>query len=262
MHSAVFLLFLAAAAATACLCIAQDKFAYLLFSQQWSTGYCRSAFQDRCLKQNMRRFWTIHGLWPSSNTSSPDFCNRTLRYNATVLKPLFKQLQLYWPSYTTNNSNLFWKHEWQKHGTCATSVSQLDGLYNFFNTTLLLYKQHNLTDYLYNSGIVPSEDKTYSVAEIEEALTDDLKGATNLVCYRTKNLTAPVLSEIRLCLDKELKAINCTTRHSGCGRKDIYYLPFNSGNASMAAGQSRAWHFFSYTVLFAFITPYCFRHFS
>lgn len=246
---ALLLLAFAAAGVT---CLAAENFAYLMFSQQWSVGYCKGAFQDRCVKQNERNFWTIHGLWPSNDTKTPDFCNHTLRYNATVLKPLLPQLQQYWPSYTTNNSNLFWKHEWQKHGTCATVVPQLDGLFNFFSTTLQIYTQHNITEYLHNNGIDPSLDKTYSVAEIEEALTDDLKGAANLVCYRNKNYTAPVLAEIRICMDKDLRPINCSARHSGCGRSGVYYLPFGTDDGNAAASTRFAWHLEAFVVLVAF----------
>lgn len=198
---------------------------YLLFSQQWSVGYCSGAYQDKCITENERNFWTIHGLWPSSNKSDPEFCNKTLRYNATVLQPIVEQLELYWPSVTVKNFNIFWKHEWQKHGTCATMVPELDGLFNFFNSTLNLFYKYNLTEYLYNSGVTPSSQKAYTLEAVRMALLDDMKESTNFVCYNNKNYSAPVLAEIRLCLNKELQPINCAYRSSGCGRGSIFYLP-------------------------------------
>ncbi|CAN7999744.1 unnamed protein product, partial [Ixodes hexagonus] len=187
---------------------------------------------QRCIEKNERGFWTIHGLWPSSNKSSPEYCNKTMRYNATVLKPLEQQLDLYWPSVTVSNFNIFWYHEWQKHGTCATMVPQLNGLLNFFNSTLNLYLQHNLTEYLRNSGVVPSSTKPYKLQDIREALLDDIKGAANFVCYNNKNYTAPVLAEIRLCVDRKLQPIDCAYRSSGCGKGNVYYIPHSKDIAS------------------------------
>ncbi|XP_037273962.2 ribonuclease Oy [Rhipicephalus microplus] len=204
---------------------------YFMFSQQWSTGYC-SAAHDKCIKENERNFWTVHGLWPSSNSSTPEFCNRTLRYNATTLGPLVPQLDLYWPSLTSSNNNIFWKHEWQKHGTCATIVPELDGLYNFFNETLTLYLKYNITEYLLNSGVVPTSEKTYQLQTIKNALHDDIKGAANFVCYSSRNYSAPVLAEIRFCLDRQLQPIDCKAKHSGCGQGNVYYLAFDKDGAT------------------------------
>lgn len=204
---------------------------YFMFSQQWSTGYCSTA-HSKCIKENERNFWTIHGLWPSSdNPTPPEFCNRTLRYNATALEPLVPQLDQYWASLTSTNNNIFWKHEWQKHGTCATVVPALDGLVNFFNTTLHMYLKYNFTEYLQNSGVLPSSQSTYKLEDIKEALHDDVKGAANFVCYSSKNYSAPVLAEIRICLSRELRPIDCKPKHSGCGQGEVYYLPFGTDDA-------------------------------
>lgn len=203
---------------------------YFMLSHQWSIGYCSTA-DDKCIRENERNFWTIHGLWPSSNTSFPAFCNATLRYNATVLSSLVPLLDLYWPSMNNINNNVFWKHEWQKHGTCATTVPELDGLYNYFNKTLSIYLQHNITEYLQNSGVVPTSEKTYPLQKIKEALHDDIKEAANFMCYSNKNYSVPVLAEIRLCLSKELQPIDCRAKNSGCGQGDVYYLAFDKDSA-------------------------------
>lgn len=234
MHCVVVLFTLIALSTVSVNAARVENVTYFMFSQQWSPGYCSGALQDkRCITKNERNFWTIHGLWPSSNKSiQPEFCNTTMRYNATVLKPIEEQMNLYWPSVTVSNFNIFWKHEWQKHGTCATVVPQLNGLLNFFNGTLNLYLHHNITEYLLNSGVVPSSTKPYKLQDIREALLDDVKEAVNFVCYNNKNYTAPVLAEIRLCMDRELQPINCTYRSSGCGKGDVYYIPHDKDVAS------------------------------
>ncbi|KAG0417190.1 hypothetical protein HPB47_005812 [Ixodes persulcatus] len=155
-----------------------------------------------------------------------------MRYNATVLKPLEEQMNLYWPSVTVSNFNIFWKHEWQKHGTCATVVPQLNGLLNFFNGTLNLYLHHNITERPTNPCWRPGTEKRDLAILLKEALLDDVKEAVNFVCYNNKNYTAPVLAEIRLCMDRELQPINCAYRSSGCGKGDVYYIPHDKDVAS------------------------------
>ncbi|XP_064464059.1 ribonuclease DdI-like isoform X1 [Ornithodoros turicata] len=205
----------------------EGEVTYLMFSQQWSAGSCQGEFyNDRCIRQHERNFWTIHGMWPSNNHGSPEFCNHTLPYNETALQPIYSELERYWPSYTSKDSNWFWKHEWLKHGTCATGIPALSGISQYFNTTLNFYFRHNITRYLEDSDIYPTVDRTYAVEDIEQALTDDLRGAVNFVCNEGREYSEPLLAEIRLCLDTELQPTDCQEEHSRCGRH-VYYLPFD-----------------------------------
>ena len=57
------------------------------------------------------------------------------------LAPLRQQLDAVWPSYYGPNE-AFWKHEYEKHGSCAEDVfpSEL----SYFNTTLRMHLSHNL----------------------------------------------------------------------------------------------------------------------
>ncbi|XP_077522877.1 ribonuclease Oy-like [Amblyomma americanum] len=233
---------------------------YFTFSLQWSSGVC-NAGHEKCIKEKERSFWTIHGLWPSSNTSDPQFCNRTLQYNATVLSPLVPQLDLYWPSVSEDN-NKFWKHEWLKHGTCATMVPRLKGLYKFFNTTLNIYLQHNITEYLRSSGVVPTSERTYTLQEIKDALHHDIREAANFVCHYSKKYAAPVLAEIRFCLDRGLQPINCKVKHSDCDQGDVYYLAsdasYGKGSAtSLTSPLSWLLHFSWLLAISVVCIPHC-----
>ena len=38
----------------------------------------------------------------------------------------------------------FWRHEWEKHGTCASIKPEVSGIYKFFNKTLELNRKYDL----------------------------------------------------------------------------------------------------------------------
>lgn len=197
---------------------------YLILSQQWSPGIC--AAEQQCVATSKKNYWTIHGLWPSTDYSSPSFCVDE-QFNGRVLDPIKRELNKYWPSLTSPEARYFtfWRHQWQKHGSCAGDIPALNGIFKFFNSTLAVYHKYNIFEFLANSLIRPSPVRTYSAAEIRNALSDDIREKVNIVCsQRVANKDAPVLTEIRFCLDKELKPVNCQGKNGGCGRRN-YYLP-------------------------------------
>ncbi|KAL3197976.1 hypothetical protein MRX96_044555 [Rhipicephalus microplus] len=196
---------------------------YFILSQQWSPGICAIEPQVPTIfvssgapeyapsnhsasRRARKNYWTIHGLWPAGDNTSPSFCVDE-QFNGRVLDPIKRDLNKYWPSLTSAEARYFtfWRHQWQKHGTCA-------GDYNIF-------------EFLSNSLIRPSVVRTYSAAEIRNALSDDIRQKVNIVCsQRVQNRDAPVLTEIRFCLDKNLEPVNCQGKNGGCGRRN-YYLP-------------------------------------
>ena len=80
--------------------------------------------------------WSIHGLGPQNTpTDYPTFCKR-VTFNINVLNPIIKELEENWYS-TKEKDEAFWKHEWEKHGSCVfTNISQ----FNYFNITLKLFE--------------------------------------------------------------------------------------------------------------------------
>lgn len=82
--------------------------------------------------------YTIHGLWNETS----DFCgNDTFEYDK--IKSLVSELDRYWYScYTKNyNNEDFWKHEYEKHGTCFKQFSQ----YDYFFNTLKIFNSLNIS---------------------------------------------------------------------------------------------------------------------
>jgi len=115
-------------------------------------------------------------------------------------------LKKYWKSYKGNTQ--FWDHEWTKHGTCCSDVSQLSSVPDFFKTTLGLRQQHDIATTLSNKGITPSDSKTYSYQEIASALSSLGKGNAPLLgCTRSGGVQ--YIHEISFCLSKTLEDIKC-----------------------------------------------------
>ena len=93
--------------------------------------------------------YSIHGLWPQYDKGNyPTYC-RKVNFSINKLTPIINELNMYWNSYKENNDD-FWKHEYEKHGSCM--FKQMDE-FTYFNTTLKLYKEAialDIADMYYN----------------------------------------------------------------------------------------------------------------
>lgn len=82
--------------------------------------------------------FTIHGLW--SETS--DWCSGA-KFSAGILQrhpEVLRQMESNWYSCFPTTSNFdFWKHEWEKHGTCF-NVTQM----SYFRKTLDVFSHIDL----------------------------------------------------------------------------------------------------------------------
>lgn len=81
--------------------------------------------------------WSIHGLWPQYNNDQyPTYC-KPVEFDYQDLQPILAQLEKYWYSNRgTLGDEDFWKHEWQKHGSCM--FTDMDE-YEYFSRALSLY---------------------------------------------------------------------------------------------------------------------------
>lgn len=79
--------------------------------------------------------WSIHGLWPQySKNSYPTYC-KNVTFDINLLEPIINELKNEWYS-TEEPDEDFWKHEWQKHGSCMfTPMNELQ----YFNKALILF---------------------------------------------------------------------------------------------------------------------------
>lgn len=117
----------------------------------------------------------------------------------------------YWPSYQAPDET-FWAHEYEKHGTCASAIPQLDTQFNFFKTTLSLIQQYNAIPMLkQGGGIKPSDSNHVTTPDAEAAIRNVFGGTPAFTC------TSGKLNSVYLCFNKDLTPIDCDGLKSTCG---------------------------------------------
>ena len=80
--------------------------------------------------------YSIHGLWPQyTNGSYPQYC-RKVSFDKDKIENLVPKLDKFWASNEGSNDD-FWKHEWQKHGSCMFIQMTEE---EYFSKTLNLYQ--------------------------------------------------------------------------------------------------------------------------
>ena len=73
--------------------------------------------------------WTVHGLWPDHCDGTYDancdpsraYTNITQILQAAGQTSLLSYMNTYWKDYQGNDES-FWDHEWEKHGTCISTL--------------------------------------------------------------------------------------------------------------------------------------------
>ncbi|XP_019882311.2 ribonuclease Oy [Camponotus floridanus] len=189
-----------------------NNFDVVIFTQQWPLTACfiweESSKHHTCLLPK-RDEWTIHGIWPTKyNTKGPEYCNTSLRFNASVLVPLESQLKENWMDiHNGSNPYSFWKHEWEKHGTCAIKIKALGNEYKYFEKGLTFLNSYNMIDILPKANIFPGQK--YMVENMLIGIQQVLNKRCQIICVQNKKTGESYVSEIRLCFDKALKLIDC-----------------------------------------------------
>ncbi|KAI9493057.1 RNase Sy [Zychaea mexicana] len=155
--------------------------------QQWIEGYGPSdAF-------------TMHGLWPDTCSGGipgdgNSGCDASRNFDDVgeiiqgLDSSLYNQMNTYWPSYTGDNPS-FWTHEWNKHGTCVTTLDpecfgddyqENEDVVGYFQKTLDLRTEYNLYAILSDAGITPGGE--YTVAEFESAIENSTGATPRVTC--------------------------------------------------------------------------------
>ena len=82
-----------------------------------------------------RKNWTVHGIWPTKpGKKGPFDCDHSKPYNHGLIEPILPNLRLHWTNVRANtDEDNFWKHEWNKHGTCAMVLEPMDNELKYFS---------------------------------------------------------------------------------------------------------------------------------
>ncbi|KAF2088717.1 ribonuclease T2 family protein [Saccharata proteae CBS 121410] len=184
-----------------------ETFGGLVLSTQFWDTYTGLESEGQLLPQNS---WGLHGLWPDfCNGSYTQYCDLSRQYDpspspntttgtssGTPVPPytgptidtfvealgkydLLAYMNKYWVNQGAPNHN-FWAHEFSKHGTCYSTFDapcygpeyvEHEDVIDFFQTAILFFQRLPTWSWLQAAGITPSNSTTYSIADIQSALS-------------------------------------------------------------------------------------------
>jgi ribonuclease T2 len=177
-------------------------FDYYLLALSWAPSYCLVHPADRAECGGRGYAFVLHGLWPQFEAGGfPEHCSS----DATLDAAAAALGQTLYPS-----ARLM-QHEWDTHGTCS-GLSASD----YFHTAdraLAVVKVPAVLE-------APATAQTLSAAQISAAFLAANAGLAGedliVACSRG------TLSEVRVCLTRDLKVRACGRRvHSSCGEGPV-----------------------------------------
>jgi ribonuclease T2 len=192
------------------------EFDYYVLSLSWSPSFCEEAAergnegrsQAQC---GGRPFsFVVHGLWPQYEHGFPDYCQRpSPRLDRNIMTSMLDLMPA--PGLIFN--------EWDKHGTCSGL-----GARAYFETIRKARSAVKIPpEYL-----ELSEEKTVAPADIEDAFIKANPGLSNAAISVTCNRKR--LSEVRICLSKDLQFRACEELdRRACRRDDVVMPPLRGG---------------------------------
>ncbi|XP_018045399.1 PREDICTED: ribonuclease Oy [Atta colombica] len=203
--------------------VKSNEFDVLIFTQRWPLTVCFE-WENKSLNSThrcvlpKRNKWTIHGIWPTKyNEIGPQFCNRSLSFDSKTLAPVEEALKENWIDIQKGSKPYsFWKHEWDKHGTCAISVRDLNNELKYFRTGLKLLDRYNMIDVLAKTNILPGNK--YTVQNYLTGIQKILNKRGQVMCVVDQKTKNSYVNEIRICFNKALQLVDCD---------GIYHFPTN-----------------------------------
>ncbi|XP_072265177.1 ribonuclease T2 [Pyxicephalus adspersus] len=174
----------------------------LILTHHWPVTVCKMA-KSECDK--IPNYWTLHGLW----TDKSQMCNNSWHFDYSEIKDILADMNKWWPDVLHPNGSQLWKHEWQKHGTCAASLPCLNTQHKYFSKGLELYTHVNLNSALEKAGIKPAN--MYKMEEIKNAILNVYGAMAKIQCLPPQQgEDAQVLGQIEICFTKDFILVDCT----------------------------------------------------
>jgi ribonuclease T2 len=191
---------------------APGEFDYYVLSLSWSPSFCEAASergrggrsqQAQCGERPFS--FVVHGLWPQYEHGFPEYCQRpSPRLDRNIMSSMLDMMPA--PGLIFN--------EWDKHGTCSGL-----GARAYFETIRKARAAVKIpADYLQLT-----DPKTVAPAEIEDAFIKANPGLDNAAIAVTCDSTR--LSEVRICLSKDLQFRDCEEIDRRACRRDQVVMP-------------------------------------
>ncbi|GAA5923800.1 ribonuclease T2 [Sporobolomyces koalae] len=218
-------------------------------------GYLlQTQFWDASPPTGPNNSWTIHGLWPDNcDGTHQQYCDPSREYTDIRgklqqygPKDLVPYMDVYWKDYQGNDES-FWEHEWDKHGTCISTLNTTcygstytpyEELVGYFERTVSTFKSLPTFEWLAEAGIVPSSTKTYSLTELQsvakskfgnEVVWNCEKGGVLNEVWYGYNSKGPIAGG-------KLVPTGPIGSGSTCPSTGIKYLPKLATNSSSSSG--------------------------
>jgi ribonuclease T2 len=183
-------------------------FDYYVLSLSWSPQHCADPGGKRDIEQcgNGKRYgFVVHGLWPQYERGFPDSCaagSQVAPGIVTRLLPLMPSSRLI-------------QHEWDKHGTCS-GLSQVGYFETIEKTFAGLRVPDDFKTPLKQVMVKPDTIRNKFVAANPGFSAQSVK----VLCG------GRFLSEVRVCLTKDLKPRPCSTGvRDSCRADEIIMRP-------------------------------------
>ena len=190
------------------------KFDFYVLSLSWSPSYCAAAHERYARNEGIqcgaRPFaFVVHGLWPQYERGFPEYCDRDSWLDRNIMTSMLDLMPA--PGLIFN--------EWDKHGTCSGL-----GARAYFETI----RKARAAVKIPPEYLELSEPKTVAPDDIEAAFIKANPGlsasAISVTCNRTR------LSEVRICLSKDLQFRACEELdRRACRRDEVVMPPMRGG---------------------------------
>ena len=189
---------------------APGEFDFYVLALSWSPSFCEAAAErgnsGRQQVQCERPYsFVVHGLWPQYERGFPEYCQRpSPRLDRNIMTSMLDLMPA--PGLIFN--------EWDKHGTCSGL-----GARAYFESI----RKARAAVKIPEEFLQLSEPKTIAPGDLEAAFIKVNPGlsssAISVVCSSRR------LSEVRICLSKDLQFRACEENDRRACRRDEVVMP-------------------------------------
>jgi ribonuclease T2 len=195
---------------------APGEFDYYVLSLSWSPSFCEEAEERGNAGRSQaqcggRPFsFVVHGLWPQYEHGYPEYCDRSKEWlERNIMTSMLDLMPA--PGLIYN--------EWDKHGTCSGLAARA-----YFETI----RKARAAIKIPPDFLQLSEPKTIAPTDIEDAFVKANPGLSTSAIAVTCNRTR--LSEVRICLSKDLQFRDCDeVDRRACRRDQVTMPPLRGG---------------------------------
>jgi ribonuclease T2 len=190
---------------------APGEFDFYVLSLSWSPSFCEGASERGNSGRSQiqcggRPFsFVVHGLWPQYERGFPEYCQRP---SPRLARNIMNSMLDLMPA-----PGLIFS-EWDKHGTCSGLGERA-----YFETI----RKARAAVKIPEEFLQLSEPKTIAPGEIEEAFIKANSGLSSSAISVTCD--SQRLSEVRLCLSKDLQFRACEEIDRRACRRDQVLMP-------------------------------------